>query len=192
MDGLEGATVAVRDTLRRHLPAKLEDLRRRYHVNRSALPDPGLVEVEDRPRLEPKEWPGILVVGVGFGPVLVVDDDETGRTYHVTYNLELRLWARAERNGFEAAGLVRFRYMLAVVEVLLAGPIADDADEVAAWVTPSSIRGTANPRPILDSAARAVSNGTIALAVTIEEIRPATVLGQANTFDLTAGPLPEE
>lgn len=192
MNGLEGATVATRDTLRRHMAAKVAELRRRYHLDAVALPDVALIELEDRPRLEAQEWPGILIVGLGFGRGVTVDNIGGRAVWHRPYQVEARIWARVERAGFEAAGLQRFRYMLAVTEILLGATIADDEDQVACYVDPATVAGQANRAPIADSAGRAVSNGTIAASVIIEEHDPPSIIGTAATLEVEAHPIDEE
>lgn len=207
MPGMEGATMLLAGVLEARVPGALAQIRADRALEVADLPDPKLYAATDRSRLEPAQWPAVLVVGqdttavrpaapvrsVGDGAGLLGHTDAEAWTF--TYRIRVYVWARnhspsrkatAHSPGvdrFERVGLLRDRLAVAVRYALLAQPTLD----ARARVRPLSVRESYSDVATDDQKA-AIAGAFVACDVDVDEHVSAGSLGQANTIAVGVTP----
>jgi hypothetical protein len=184
MRGLEGATALVKARLEARMPDKVAEIVTRLGIDPKDLPRPGLVAAEDRPRLDPGDWPALMVVGLEapqFRLVAVLDgaDEE----YQVSYRLRVYVWIRA--SGFEEVERQRARMMLGVREALLEKRTLADAE--GARVDPSSMRESYSDLAV-ERESRSVGGAYLEFLLVLTETLTVADLATAASVDITGLP----
>jgi hypothetical protein len=193
MIGPEGAAQAVGARLALGLADQLAALEAAWGPAPLGPPEPDtnlppvgpkLIAVGDRSRLEPQEWPAVLIVlqRMGGSRLAEVLDDGTKVFAH---RYVLRTYGFAHSQDWDAAALGANRLTVAMRLLFLAAPRLDDDHVVdvtslaESYAEVGSVRGTG----------RSVSRAHLELAVDALEPLSPSVAGRADTIQIVVSPL---
>jgi hypothetical protein len=187
MIGPEGAAQAVGARLALGLADQLAALEAAWGPAPLGPPEPDtnlppvgpkLIAVGDRSRLEPQEWPAVLIVlqRMGGSRLAEVLDDGTKVFAH---RYVLRTYGFAHSQDWDAAALGAMRLLFLAAPRLDDDHVVDVTSLAESYAEVGSVRGTG----------RSVSRAHLELAVDALEPLSPSVAGRADTIQIVVSPL---